>query len=561
MNVLMAQKNFIVGDIDGNVKKIIDVMELDGGTNDLIVFSELSVCGYPPLDLLNDDEFINRQLAGVGDIVDASVKNPKTGVVVGYAYKDGDKMFNRIALIENGKIRFVYDKKLLPTYNIFDEERYFESGTGSNLYRYKNKTIAFFICEDIWPREADIAVSLPVYNTPTIVDLAISVNASPSNIDKLKERIDISKCIVKHLKCPHIYVNQFGANDELVFDGNSFCMSADGTIISQTRKFQEDLVSVSTDFGKVQTEVYHTLSDMEILYNHAVLGIRDYVNKCGFKGVVIGSSGGIDSAMVMALATDALGPENVKAITMPTRYSSEGSVNDSVTLCENLGIELTEHAIGDAFEAISGQFNTSFKTDTFDVTEENMQSRLRGLILMAYSNKFGHLVLSTGNKSEMSVGYATLYGDMNGGINPLGDMYKTEVFDLARYYNELHGKEVIPVSIIDKEPSAELAPDQKDTNSLLPYRVLDTILKIYLEGDLLSKVYLDYLKGLIMDLKTVGELTDDEIVKMIRLVNNSEFKRKQAPPIIRCQRRAFGFGRNIPVAKKYAADILNKYKV
>ena len=556
----MAQKNFIVGDIDGNVKKIIDVMELDGGTNDLIVFSELSVCGYPPLDLLNDDEFINRQLAGVGDIVDASAKNPNTGVVVGYAYKDDGRMFNRIALIENGKILFVYDKKLLPTYNIFDEERYFERGTGSNLFRYKNTNIAFFICEDIWPQEADIEISPPVSKTPAIVDLAISVNASPSNIDKLRERISISEGIVWRLNCPHIYVNQYGANDALVFDGNSFCMDANGHLIAQTRKFQEDLVSVSTTVDKLQTPVYPELSDMEVLYNHAVIGIRDYVNKCGFKGVVIGSSGGIDSAMVMALATNALGPENVKAITMPTKFSSEGSVNDSVTLCNNLGIELTEHAIGEAFETISGQFNASFKSDTFDVTEENMQSRLRGLILMAYSNKFGNLVLSTGNKSEMSVGYATLYGDMNGGINPLGDMYKTEVFELARYYNDLHKKEIIPVSIIDKEPSAELAPDQKDTNSLLPYPILDPVLKIYLEGDLLEKEQLDKLKGLVMDLQAVGELTNEDIVKMIRLVINSEFKRKQAPPIIRCQRRAFGFGRNLPVAKKYDADIIKKYR-
>lgn len=570
----MVQSNFVVGDIDGNTDKIIKAIDTNGETNDLTVFSELSITGYPPLDLLNDSSFISHQNKALAKIINYTKKFPLHGYVIGHVREKENKLYNSLSLIENGKVLYTYDKRKLPTYNIFDEDRYFTPGDGGNLFKYKNKTIAFFICEDIWPENGE-TVSVPVKSTLKVADVAIAINASPSNVGKVKERFILAEHLVKCLKCPLIYVNQTGGYDELIFDGDSFCMNSNGIKVSQTKLFAVDLVSVSLDLADrkmsngeylIQTDnITKSIDDDELLYQHATIGIRDYVKKCGFKGVVIGSSGGIDSAMVIALATDALGSENVIAITMPTQFSSEGSVSDSKSLCDKLNVKLIEHPIGNAFDTINGEFTETFECAdrAFGVTQENMQARIRGLILMGYSNMFGHLVLSTGNKSEMSVGYATLYGDMNGGINPLGDMYKTEVFSLAEYYNRLHDDEIIPKTIITKAPSAELAPDQLDTNSLVPYHILDKILKVYIEGDVIGELYCNFIKKLIRMHKDQGELNDDDIIKMVRLVINSEYKRKQAPPIIRCQCKAFGFGRNMPVATRNCISdksILEKFE-
>lgn len=575
MYVLTAQLNYVVGDIEGNADKIIDTIKKNDNTNDLIVFSELCITGYPPLDLLDDSTFLDKQDDALKRIAKASSEFPERGYAIGHVRRENGKLFNSVSVIQDGRVVFVYDKKKLPTYNIFDEDRYFTEGARNNLCKFKGNTIAFFICEDIWPEKGEV-ISEPVKNTPRVADVAISLNASPSNVGKLKDRYILSESMVSHLQCPHIYVNQFGGYDELVFDGNSFCMNSSGIVVSKSNKFAEDLVSINTELaeqkmsnGKFIVQSGETqikeFEPMDTLYHHAVIGIRDYVNKCEFHGVVIGSSGGIDSAMVMALACDAVGPENVVAITMPTQFSSDGSVSDSKTLCDNLGIKLFEHAIGDTFDNINGNFVKTFDAEKygFGVTQENMQARIRGTILMAYSNMFGNLVLSTGNKSEMSVGYATLYGDMNGGINPLGDMYKSEVYSLANHYNHIKGKEIIPLSIINKEPSAELAPDQVDSNSLVPYNILDKILQIYIEGDVMDSVKLNFIKYLLKIHMQNGEVTEEDIVKMVRLVIKSEYKRKQAPPIIRCQQKAFGFGRNLPVASNNnddAVTILKKFR-
>jgi NAD+ synthase/NAD+ synthase (glutamine-hydrolysing) len=384
------------------------------------------------------------------------------------------------------------------------------------------------------------------------VDLIISINASPSNVGKQHQRHEIFSGVARRHSTPLVYVNQVGANDQIVFDGGSFLADPKFGVVHELPLFEEAVESVSFDDGFVvsgapcQVPVSAYLRDQEFYYRQIVLGLRDYVEKVGFRGVVVGSSGGIDSALTLALAADALGPDNVKAITMPSVFSSEGSVCDSETLCTRLGVQLFRHPIGDLFQVFNKEFSTAFGGPSSRLTQENVQARIRGTVLMEFSNHFGHLVLSTGNKSEMSVGYATLYGDMNGGINLIGDLYKTEVFALARYYNALHGREVIPKTILEKEPSAELAAGQKDTDSLPPYPVLDEILKLHIEGTRLRKEEFAHAQTFVAGLKKCG---DEPVVhKVLRMIAGAEFKRRQAPPIIRCRARAFGNGRQMPIA-------------
>lgn len=556
LNVAMAQLNYTIADFSGNVAKISAAITRSSGA-DLVVFSELSLSGYYPQDMLETDAFRNAEKAAIDQIVQLSIQTDAI-IIIGATTqnrKAGKPLFNAILAIHNGRIVGEYRKQLLPTYNIFDERRHFEVGDLEPLVlEIKGNRVGFLICEDSWNDESRDYANNPVEQVARLgIDLLVSVNASPSNVGKEGVRRDLFAAIAKKYQFSIVYVNQVGANDQIVFDGNSFVVDAEGKTVATLPAFEEStgiasfvradnkrLVLAGTRHG-LSREVKKPLPAPEFEYRQALLGLRDYVAKCHFTSVVVGSSGGIDSALTLALAVDALGPENVTAITMPSRLSSEGSVEDSRRLAENLGIRLLEHPIQEIVDAFGSGFQRFVSAPgSHGVTVENIQARIRGSILMEFSNEFGALLLSTGNKSEMSVGYATLYGDMNGGLNLIGDLYKTEVFALAEWYNAKHGRAVIPVEIIQKAPSAELSEGQKDSDSLPPYPVLDAILKWHIENDSLD-----------FDLM-YGQLSTALVMKVIAMVNKAEFKRRQAPPIIRLRPRAFGNGRQMPIAARYA---------
>ena len=550
ITVGVIQANYTIGDFDGNVRKVVDgARELEWA--DIIVASELCLTGYYPQDLLLDEEFLARERDALEQIKEFT-KTVNAILVIGCTTLNdgpGKPLFNSIVAIRNGEILGRQNKQLLPTYNIFDERRHFEPGADYLRLSVRNTRVGFVICEDGWNDEGNDYAANPVADaTAGGIDLLISVNASPSNLGKAAQRHSIFGAIAKKYRVPVVYTNQVGANDQTVFDGASFVAGVSGEIDQMPSfeaktgyapfRFRDELLfldkksPVLCGFNSAKNLMY---SRPEFYYRQIVIALRDYMNKCGFSKVVVGSSGGIDSALTLALAVDAIGAEQVIAITMPSKYSSSGSVDDSRLLSDNLGITLLNHPIAAAFNAFEDGFRQHIEPQgpKVGITQENVQARIRGLILMEYSNDFGVLLLSTGNKSEMSVGYATLYGDMNGGLNLIGDLYKTEVFELARWYNARHGREVIPVTIIDKAPSAELAPGQKDEDSLPPYPVLDNILKWYIEGE--SQPNADFIV----------------ISKVKSLVDRAEFKRRQAPPIIRVRPRAFGSGRQMPLAAKY----------
>lgn len=552
MKIVASQCNFTIGDFAGNTAKILDVIEKHEKHSDLIVFSELSLSGYYPMDLIERRGFIEEQDNHLQKILDAS-KGLRTAIVIGFIDRNdviGKPFHNALAVIMDGSIVFKYHKKLLPTYNIFDEMRHFEPGKLSGIWELNGVKIGFLICEDAWNDE-----STPGYNQVPIHDLVenaadifISINASPSDIQKQQERIDLLRNkSIKYGK-PIVYVNQVGGNDELIFDGNSFAIDSSGKFMQLCDAFTESEGVINYQNNKITTSeksISNQIKNNEqLFYNQIIMGLRDYCKKCGFSSVIIGSSGGIDSALTLALAVDAIGPDNVIAITMPSHFSSSGSVDDSVDLCQNLGVKLHEISIKDAYDLAVNRFSKSYNQKPSKLTCENIQARIRGQILMEYSNHFGSMLLSTGNKSELSVGYATLYGDMNGGLNLLGDLYKMEVYSLSNYINELHGKEIIPQSIIDKEPSAELSDGQKDTDSLPPYPVLDAILRIYIEHELLSEDEIKHGKKIITDSGF------KEVEKIIQMVDRAEYKRRQAPPIIRVHRKSFGIGRRLPIVQK-----------
>lgn len=573
MQIALAQINPIIGDLKGNTDKIISVIHAQGRLVDLIVFPELSICGYPPLDLVEMASFsvlADEQLRRVQQ----ATKGIRAAVAVGHTSGDrasgGQKMRNSVSVFKGDELLHWYAKHLLPTYNIFDEGRHFTPGETNTPISFGGEKVAFLICEDIWNDKKDGAT----YNTNPVADavrqgatMIVSLNASPSNVGKQIEREEMCRRICMKNGVKLVYVNQVGAQDDIVFDGNSFAMNAAGQMIVHAAAFEEDIVCYDTTHKT--TTPHKILTDIEVIYNHAILGIRDYTRKCGFSSAVFGSSGGIDSAVVAALAVEALGKENVHAITMPSQYSSAGSVDDSVDLCRNLGIRLYNYPIKWLFDQFKSQFHSNIvkartglvngwagrdvtETETIGLEWENVQPRLRGMALMAFSNRYNALVLSTGNKSEMSVGYCTLYGDMCGGLAPISDIYKMEVYALARFINERAGREVIPQAIIDKEPSAELAPGQRDTDSLPPYPVLDAILRIYIEGNELGSESRRTTLALIDDYaRGVGHESFFVMEEIKRKVDRAEFKRRQAPPTIRCHARAFGFGRRLPIAQKF----------
>lgn len=556
MKIAVCQLNFKIGDFENNYQKIIEAVHKNAQNADIIVFSELALSGYYPKDLIEQPGFIERQNYFLNKLIMAS-EHVNTAIIIGlihsapYARHKTKPFYNSLAFIHQGAIRYQYHKMRLPVYNIFDEARHFSPGEEAGYFHFKGLNLGFLICEDGWQTEGNtVCTQDPIaLLQEKILDLVISIHGSPSNIGKQQERITQFSSVAQKLKAPLIFCNQVGGNDELVFDGASFCLQADGQVMGSLAAFVEDCGIVTLENKSL---VYTKLSplkplpDVTLFYEQTQLGLKDYVEKCGFNSVVIGLSGGIDSALTCALATLALGADKVIALAMPSRYSSEHSISDAIALCEQLNIKLHIVSIEEEFKLACTQFTKHFNVSLKPLTEQNIQARIRGRILMQYSNQYGSLVLSTGNKSELSVGYTTLYGDMVGGLNIIGDLYKTEVYALSHYINEIHNH-LIPHTIIEKEPSAELAPNQKDSDNLLPYEILDPILRLYLEGDLLPPQQKATYHS------QIASLSKESIQAVHRQVDLAEFKRKQAPPIIRIQRRAFGMGRQFPIAAKISS--------
>ena len=560
----LAQLDLTIGDFSGNIARMSDAARQAAAEGArVIAFPELSLTAYPPGDLLDEPDFLARVDVALAGLVDASRITPDLYWVTGAPTRrqgPGKALENSLLVLRDGKIVLKYAKQLLPTYNVFDERRYFEPGPdAAAMLEIEGVKTGFLICEDAWNDEGrDYPVNPLARLAAEKPDLVILINASPSNIGKREERHARIAAASRRHGFPMAYVNQIGGHDQLVFDGASFAATPDAGIVFEAARFEEAVVSLRLQDGRfsgARGEALEPVSAAGLpataFYRHQiVLGLRDYARRCGFKKVLVGSSGGIDSALTLALAAEALGPDNVVAITMPSRFSSAGSVDDSVALCRNLGIALFEHPIRDLVAVYEKGFDSAFGVPLEGLPLENLQARVRGTILMEYSNQFGALLLATGNKSEISVGYCTLYGDTNGGLGPIGDLYKTEVFALARHINETAGRESIPNTIIEKAPSAELAPGQKDTDSLPPYPVLDTILKMLIEGERLSteeraSVRADYAK--------LAETAEGAalIGRVRRMIWKNEYKRRQAPPILRLRPRAFGSGRQMPIAAKY----------
>lgn len=547
MKVISAQLNYTIGDFKSNTEKIVSVISEHGNTADLIVFSELCVTGYYPKDLLIRKGFVNTQNEAIDQIREASLY-AKAGIIIGSVQKNpfsGKNFLNSLELIENGQSIYQYHKQLLPTYGVFDEARHFEPGTQPGLFLWRGKRLGFLICEDAWEK-----LDSPIYQHDPVkqleqnsLDLVISINASPYNLFKRDTRHNLVGEIARRCQCPVIYVNQVGGIDDLVFDGNSLCYNAIGECCYDGPLFQEAIKLIDTK--KLLAENITLVSDMAIIAKQIIMGLKDYCKKTGFTKVVIGSSGGIDSAVTLAIAARAMGPENVVAVTMPSQYSSTGSVGDSETLCSALGVELINSPIKETFEIEIKAYSDSFGQMPSPLAQENLQARIRGQRLMTFSNSTGAMVVSTGNKTEMSVGYCTLYGDMAGGVSLLADLYKLQVYGLAKHLNQaVFKREVIPQVIIDKEPSAELAPDQKDSDALPPYHQLDAYLQLLLEDDLLMEPERQELKN------TASKMSQENQLRIRTLLDRNEYKRRQAAPVIRVNRRSFGTDRQIPLTTR-----------
>ena len=566
LTLTIGQINPTAGDLDGNIALMLAAArKAESAGAHMVVFPELSLTGYSPGDLLDDLAFQERLRIAHDTLIAASRQTPGLHWVVGLPLAASDRrFFNALQVLRNGEALLTYHKQLLPTYGVFNEHRHFEPGAdAAKVLRVQGVSVGFLICEDAWNDDGQDYPRNPFERVADAApDLVVSINASPSDKGKRRLRHDImAKACARHA-LPLLYVAQVGGQDQLVFDGASFAVDAAGTIVFEARRFTEDTPTLIFDRGSRSFRnargavLGHVASDglpdLEFYRQQIVLGLRDYARRCGFTQVVVGSSGGIDSALTLALAVEALGPANVTAITMPSVYSSEGSVADSVALCRNLGVTLHEVAIKSIVAEFANTLaHSSVGAEPAGLALENLQARVRGTLLMTYSNQFGPLVLTTGNKSELSVGYCTLYGDTNGGLGLLGDLYKTEVFALSRHINDTAGRELIPRAIIDKAPSAELAPDQRDSDSLPPYEVLDEILKVLIEGSLLEPGEHEHANAVVQALDATPE-GRDTIAKVKHLIARSEYKRRQAPPIIRVRARAFGTGRQVPItARQY----------
>ena len=543
MKIALAQINPTVGDIKGNSRKIIS--EIDSAREfgcDLVVFSELTLTGYPPRDLLLKPQFIEENIAAL-EYIARSCKgiSALVGYVSAHTGEIGKNLHNTAALLSDGKVAETYYKRLLPTYDVFDETRYFHSGKEPQIIDFCGTKIGLTICEDIWRNTGNDSRSL--YEDDPFGELAaagaqmvVNMSASPYVMGKHDFRKKLFGNQAQKYGLPLFYVNQVGGNDELIFDGSSCVFDKEGQLAAQANSFEEDLLIIDTD-NLQNSRVEPVPADMESLHKALVLGLRDYVKKCRFESVVLGLSGGIDSALTAAIAVEALGHDRVFGVAMPSRYSSEHSISDAKDLAANLGIDFQVIPIELAHRAMEETLADAFAGTASGTTEENVQARIRGNILMAMSNKFGHLLLTTGNKSELAVGYCTMYGDMCGGLAVISDVPKIMVYELSNYINR--EKELIPQSTITKPPSAELRPDQMDQDSLPPYDVLDDILFRYVEQE-------RSLRDIIAD----G--FDAEIVeKVVKLVDRNEYKRKQAAPGLKVTSRAFGVGRRMPIAQGY----------
>jgi NAD+ synthase (glutamine-hydrolysing) len=561
LKLTLAQLNLTVGDVDGNVARMVAAArQAAWAGSQLVVFPELAVSGYYPGDLLDEPAFLRQVEDGLASLRAASRELPGLAWVFGAPLTrdgPGKKLENGLLVMQDGEVLLRYAKQLLPTYNIFDERRHFEPGPDvAKVLRIGAAQVGLLICEDGWNDDgADYCVNPFERLRDAAPDLVISINASPSHIGKREQRHQVFTSASKRNGLPILYVNHIGGHDQLVYDGASFAVEPEAGVVFEAERFVESVRTLGFEEGRfVELDGQRPprpdpagLSAMAFYQAQIVLGLRDYARRCGFTQAVVGSSGGIDSALTLALATQALGAANVVGITMPSSFSSSGSVTDSAALCRNLGIALLNHPIQGAVEALKAQFADSFGAPMQGLTLENLQARVRGTVLMAYSNANGHLLLTTGNKSEVSVGYCTLYGDTNGGLGLIGDLYKTEVFALCRHLNDAAGRELIPMAIIDKEPSAELAPDQRDSDSLPPYPVLDEMLKMLIEGHNLASGELQAAQACMTALRATSEgraLID----KVARMIQRSEYKRRQAPPLIRLRARAFGQGRQMPIA-------------
>lgn len=540
MKVGIAQINTTVGDFPGNSAAILSAYRaLVAGGAELVITPELSIPGYPPLDLVFAGEFVERNLAVLRELHAAVGEVP---LVVGFIDRNtsgkGKPFHNAAAFLEKGKPPVVIHKRLLPTYDVFDEARYFEPGGSSAPIAYGGRRIGVTICEDLWTPDylpgALYKADPPADLVAAGADLLINLSASPFQFGKPVTRLRMLHAQAKRFGVPIHYCNSVGGNDQLVFDGHSVVISGDGTRIREMAGFREELAVVDEPGAPFCPDHRDDLGE---LYQALVLGLRDYFRKCGFKSAVLGLSGGVDSALTAVLAVEALGKEHVTGVAMPGPYSSEGSVKDAHLLARNLGIHCVELPITESFETLLKGLKPAFGNRPEDATEENLQARLRGVTMMALSNKFGSLLLTTGNKSELAVGYCTLYGDMCGGLAVISDLPKTLVYALSRWINR--EREIIPSSTIEKPPSAELRPDQKDQDTLPPYDVLDAILALYVEENLPVR-----------EIVALGH--DEALVRRITgLVDRNEYKREQAAPGLKVTARAFGMGRRLPLAQRY----------
>jgi NAD+ synthase (glutamine-hydrolysing) len=563
LKITLAQINPTIGDITGNIALMLQAARLARDNQAaLVVFPEMSLTAYYPGDLLDDVHFQARIQKGLAQLFIATQETPHLYWVVGAPMQRtgvGKPFHNALLVIKNGAVVLEYAKQLLPTYNIFDEHRHFEPGPDvARVLRIEDVQIGFMICEDGWNDETQAYAVNPFQRLADAApDLVISINASPSNIGKREQRHQVfgKACARHHL--PLLYVNQIGGHDQLVYDGASFAVDAQGEVVFEAQRFVQDIHTLTFD-AKNQSFLSNAatplpavektgLGTLAFYQKQIVLGLKDYARRCGFGKTLVGCSGGIDSALTLALAAEALGADQVVGITMPSTFSSLGSVQDSVALCRNLGVELIEHPIKTIVSSFEAGFQTAFAQPLAGLALENLQARARGTILMEYSNAFGHLLLTTGNKSEVSVGYCTLYGDTNGGLSLIGDLYKTEVFALCQHLNQAAGRELIPSAIINKPPSAELAPNQKDTDSLPPYEVLDDILKYFIEGPLLPPIDAQRATAKVAALRASPDGTA-LIARIQKMIARNEYKRRQAPPVLRLRGKAFGNGRQIPIA-------------
>ena len=541
LNILLAQTNPIVGNIEHNRDLVLDIVSKNKNA-DLIIFTELVLSGYPPEDLVLKSAFQNKVCDAFHEIMDASVES-ESYIIIGRPWKENEQLYNAAIVLHKGKVFHRHLKNTLPNYGVFDEKRIFAAGDESSFFEIKGNKIALFICEEIWDSETYKKVE------GKDCDLVVTINASPFEYQKIIQRENLAIELSKKIDAPVVYVNQVGGQDEIVFDGSSFIADAHKVLRRLPAcESATDLVTFDKDKKEFSfsEKIFEEKSEQEVLYSNLVLGLKDYIEKNNFPGVVIGISGGIDSAFSACVAVDALGSDKVKGIMMPSKYTSNASVEDATLLGKNLNIEMISLSIEEAALAYESTLKNVFEGTQQDITEENIQSRIRGMLLMAYSNKFGYMVMTNGNKSEVSVGYSTLYGDMCGGFSVIKDLYKVDVYKLAEWRNDNHPsislhkkKNILPVNIITKAPTAELKPNQKDEDSLPPYEILDKILYELVEKE-----------SSVTDIVNLG-FNEDTVIKVQGLLYNSEYKRRQSAPGVKVSERNFGLDRRYPITNRF----------